>query len=453
VISKPRFLLAAVLAALLLVPAAEAWTWPASGPVLQSFFFDPSHPYDGGQRRGVAIGGDPGSAVAAPVSGTVTFAGSVPSSGRSVTIATADGLSVTLTHLGSLSVKKDVAVVEGESIGTLAATGDDAIPQPYVHLGVRIASQEQGYLDPLSFLPARPSAPVAVAPPAPVEAAPVPAEPPAAAPASPAVVPASVQPPHPVTAPAAEPAAPPESVAAAPARGQANRSVGDGLTVTGPKALRDGHEQSPAAPRTSTGAQDERVDAPARAAAPSAAPAPPRADLDAVASIHAPRMARTQARSVEIDAAPPVDPRAADARRPTARPDVPRQAGDVHVASPREVTTHVARGTAASHRATGSIAAAIALLAATALGVALRAVRMMVRYGGAEQGNEDPRRAGVAVCSRAPAPGTRRGLRRPVGRVRALPPAERERRAHGERHGRARHARDGGRRPGREVLR
>ncbi len=40
-----RALLPAILAALFVAPAAGAWTWPADGPVLQPFVFDPAHPY------------------------------------------------------------------------------------------------------------------------------------------------------------------------------------------------------------------------------------------------------------------------------------------------------------------------------------------------------------------------------------------------------------------------
>ena len=76
--------LAAVLAALVFTPTAAAWTWPVDGPVLQPFLFDPAHPYAGGQHRGIDIGGDPGAAVRAPVTGVVTFAGTVPASGHSL---------------------------------------------------------------------------------------------------------------------------------------------------------------------------------------------------------------------------------------------------------------------------------------------------------------------------------------------------------------------------------
>src|SRR3954451_7593139 len=181
-----RLMLAAVLAALIVVPAGEAWTWPAGGPVLEPFLFDPAHPYAAGQHRGVVIGADAGGPVLAPAAGTVTFAGTVPSSGKSVTITTADGLALTLTHLAALSVAKNATVAEGDVVATASDSGDGDFVQPYVHLGIRVAASlqryvpfgtrvaadPQGYLDPLSFLPARDApAPPAVAPPAPVEPA------------------------------------------------------------------------------------------------------------------------------------------------------------------------------------------------------------------------------------------------------------------------------------------
>src|SRR6266851_5456889 len=119
-----RQLLAAVLAALLFAPAGEAWTWPAAGAVLQPFLFDPAHPYAAGQHRGLDVGGEPGAAVVAPAAGTVTFAGTVPSSGKSVTITTADGYAVTLTHLGSISVSEGAMVAEGDGVGTVGPSGE-----------------------------------------------------------------------------------------------------------------------------------------------------------------------------------------------------------------------------------------------------------------------------------------------------------------------------------------
>src|SRR3954451_13577375 len=134
-----RSLLVAVLAALLVTPMAQAWSWPASGDVLQQFDFDPAHPYSGGQHRGIDIAGGAGAGVSAPASGTVTFAGSVPGSGRSVTITTPDGYAVTLTHLGSFAVAEGAPVAEGGPVGSVGPS-DGASPEPYLHLGIRVAS-------------------------------------------------------------------------------------------------------------------------------------------------------------------------------------------------------------------------------------------------------------------------------------------------------------------------
>ena len=100
-----KVLFASALAALVLAPVAGAWSWPVNGDVLKGFAFDYSHPYAAGQHRGIDIAADTGATVAAPVSGTVSFAGSVPTSGKTVTIQTADGYAVTLVHLGSYSVR------------------------------------------------------------------------------------------------------------------------------------------------------------------------------------------------------------------------------------------------------------------------------------------------------------------------------------------------------------
>ncbi len=163
------------------------------GPVLQPFVFDAASPYAAGEHRGVDIGADAGHTVLAPAAGTVTFAGSVPSSGKSLTITTSAGYAVTLTHLGSIVAKQGAAIAEGDTVGTVGPTGDPEVSQPYVHLGLRVAADDQGYLDPLSLLPAAaqpavPSAgssPPSPAAPAPAASAPAPAvsapvEPPAA---------------------------------------------------------------------------------------------------------------------------------------------------------------------------------------------------------------------------------------------------------------------------------
>jgi len=445
-----RQLLAAVLAALLFAPAGEAWTWPAAGAVLEPFLFDPAHPYAAGQHRGVDVGGEPGAAVLAPAAGSVTFAGTVPSSGKSVTITTADGYAVTLTHLGAIAVARDAAVAEGNVIGAIGPSGDPEVAQPYVHLGIRTAADAQGYLDPLTFLPARVSAPGGLVPA-------VVAEPPAASPPAAEPVPASSSDPAPVAEPPVSPQTSPAPVTVAAAQ-----------PVAGPLPA----EQAPAGPDPA--AAQPPVSAGDPAAPPVAAAEPvhgaagvlvrrrakqPGNVVPADALRHASGATASKQRALRASAmkrafAPAVaDPTAADAGgRPQALP-----VSQVHAAARLLPATGAPLAAEAPrlepHRAGPAVPALAvgALLSAVLLTGALGAVRMMVRCG--TDTEEDPGRSGVAVCGRSPSPWSRGGLRRPVGRIRSLSPARRERRPHGEWHGRARHAGDGRRRQGGQVLR
>jgi hypothetical protein len=146
------------------VSPALAWTWPVGGPVLRSFAFDRDNPYAGGQHRGVDIGAHVGGPVVAPVTGAVTFAGTVPGGGLTLAIRTADGYSATLVHLGSIAVARGAAVQEGVMVGTVGSTGQAELGAAHVHLGVRVAADEQGYVDPLAFLPPRGGVPPAPEP-------------------------------------------------------------------------------------------------------------------------------------------------------------------------------------------------------------------------------------------------------------------------------------------------
>jgi hypothetical protein len=181
----------AVVFSLALCGEATAWSWPADGAVLRPFALG-ADAYAGGQHRGVDVAGPDGSGVRAPASGVISFAGSLPTYGRGVTILTADGYAVTLVHLGTIGVAKGDTVSEGATVGTMGTSGTPEQSVPSVHLGIRRASEEEGYVDPLGLLPPRatvaPTSPAATAPsPAPVQAvAPVvsPQTPPPAAPIS-----------------------------------------------------------------------------------------------------------------------------------------------------------------------------------------------------------------------------------------------------------------------------
>jgi hypothetical protein len=171
------------------VPPALAWTWPVDGPVLRPFVLG-DDPYAAGQHRGIDVGAAAGAPVRAPAAGAVTFAGTVPGSGRTVTIQTSDGYSVTLVHLGSFVVGRGAAVAEGATVATVGPSGEPELAEPYVHLGVRRTADEHGYVDPLAFLPAGAGEPPTEAD-APV-ADPAPDQP--AEPAQPAAPPSAKQP-------------------------------------------------------------------------------------------------------------------------------------------------------------------------------------------------------------------------------------------------------------------
>ena len=60
---------------------------------------------------------------------------------------------MTLVHLGSVGLPVGTAVGEGEVVGTIGPSGEPEGPEPYVHLGIRLTADPNGYLDPLSLLP------------------------------------------------------------------------------------------------------------------------------------------------------------------------------------------------------------------------------------------------------------------------------------------------------------
>src|SRR5579884_54376 len=486
-----RPLLVAAVAALLAAPVARAWTWPASGGVLEPFVFDPAQPYAAGQHRGIDVGAAAGEPVRAPAGGTVTFAGAVPGSGSTLTITTADGLAVTLTHLGSLSVAAGTAVAEGDRVATVGPSGDPEVDGPYVHLGIRIASDPQGYRDPLANLPARAAAaPPAAAPapapapsPAPVSApaaAPSPspaATSPAPAPAAPATPPASAQAAAsaapPATVPAAPPAATPEgsppvvapaSATPAPAPSVSTRTTAPATAGVGssPEAAAAGgiavRSAVPAAATAPSPRAGGRAPARRTAQVPAARPRSVGTAVgrpDAAAARRPGQLAVARRRHVHrlgVDGPTSVAPQAQEpaARHASTGPSSPTPVPAPAAAPARDRAAHGARPPVAPR--SWLPLPAVALLAALALlGLAAlaKAVRIIGRHGFGRQ--EDLGGAGVAVCGGIPAPWPCSGVRA-VRRLRALPPAARERRSRRERDGRARDARHGRRRQGGEVL-
>jgi hypothetical protein len=192
----------AVVGALIGPSAAAAWTWPTGGPVIRPYSLGPDA-YAAGQHRGIDVQGEAGEAVLAPTAGVVSFTGTVPTHGRTVTIQTVAGYAVSLTHLGAVVVARGDAIAEGTTVGAAGSSGDPEWPSVYVHLGIRVGSAADDYVDPMSLLPPR----TVLAPPVPT---PAPAATPVTAPASASTppVPTLTVPTPPATTPATVPVVP-----------------------------------------------------------------------------------------------------------------------------------------------------------------------------------------------------------------------------------------------------
>lgn len=115
---------------------------PVPGPVSEPFA--PVGAYAG--HWGVDIAASAGTPVVAPVTGTVTFAGSVAGM-RSVTIE-AGAVKVSMSYLGEVSVSAGMEVSRGQEVGTSGLAHE----QEAVHLSVRL---DGSYVDPGPFLRCR----------------------------------------------------------------------------------------------------------------------------------------------------------------------------------------------------------------------------------------------------------------------------------------------------------
>ena len=270
-----RFLVlgATLVVALALSGVASAWSWPADGQVLRAFELG-SDTYAPGQHRGIDVAAAPGTPVRAPAAGTVTFAGSVPTHGRGVTILTADGYSVTLFHLESVDVAKGDVVDEGAAVGTMGSSGEAEHSVPTVHLGIRVADRQDGYVDPIGLLPARPVQPASPPPPPAPAPATAPATPPAPAPTAPTPVaqpPAATPPPtQPVAPPvvpapaAASSAVSPPAVASPAAPPEPVRVAALEIASAGADTGRDARQQARASPRARRSAAGSSTALPVR---------------------------------------------------------------------------------------------------------------------------------------------------------------------------------------------
>jgi murein DD-endopeptidase MepM/ murein hydrolase activator NlpD len=121
-----------------------AWAWPVRGAVLRAFFFDPADPFRRGRRRGVDIAAPAGAPVRAACGGRVVTA-------RPGWVVTLRCGPWRVTHLpmAAVAVRVGDHVAAGRRLGTLGARRG----RRGLHLGVRLAGDRFGYVDPLAFLP------------------------------------------------------------------------------------------------------------------------------------------------------------------------------------------------------------------------------------------------------------------------------------------------------------
>lgn len=116
---------------------------PVDGPVVSPYA--PAGAYAG--HWGVDYAAEVGQVVRAPVSGRVTFAGSVAGM-RTVTIEPVSGLKVSVSYLSRVDVATGATVARGSPVG-LAGTPHG---RAGVHMSVRV---EGSYVDPMSLMGCR----------------------------------------------------------------------------------------------------------------------------------------------------------------------------------------------------------------------------------------------------------------------------------------------------------
>jgi len=410
-----RLAILIICACALPVSDASAWTWPVDGPVLRPFVFDHSRPYASGQHRGVDLGAPSGSPVLAPSKGVVSFAGTVPTGGKTVSIQTPSGYTATLVHLGSIGVARGALVGEASVVGTVGPSGVVELTEPYVYFGMRVTSDPQGYVDPLTLLPSR-GGPTAG------------------------------------SAPVAE-------VVSSPAAESAQAETAPPVTEATPAATTAPAAQTPAPVAIERPAT--AVDAPAAALTPVAASvvAAPKVQPATVVPA-APSIASPQAKVIHPEAGPvvPESVKPLGAYHALEANPAPLRQEDASVRLHREPRTVSVATTSAHDGAHDSSVLAVGIAALTVAAVLMlafrrrstgKAARIMVFprpeqvLGRTATLKKDLGGAGLAVRSREEASGPRGRLRGARGHLCAVPPAEGQRRPDGERYRRARHAGDG----------
>jgi murein DD-endopeptidase MepM/ murein hydrolase activator NlpD len=130
--------------------AGASWRWPVHGAVITTFHVA-STPFARGQHRGIDIAAPAGTPVRAACTGRVTFAGFVPTAGRTVSVR-CGGLTASYLHLSRIDTRRGERVAAGSRLGAVGSSGRPRSRRPHLHLGVRWAGRRWAYIDPLLLL-------------------------------------------------------------------------------------------------------------------------------------------------------------------------------------------------------------------------------------------------------------------------------------------------------------
>jgi hypothetical protein len=136
------------------VDSNVAFSFPVAGHTLGSVISHFGDPRDGGRRPhlGIDIAAPVGTAVVAPVAGTVERVGEYPAGGRVVWLRADSGrLLYYFAHLDTILVRRGQRLRAGETLGTVGQTGNAVGTRPHLHFAVH---EGRNILDPWSVLAA-----------------------------------------------------------------------------------------------------------------------------------------------------------------------------------------------------------------------------------------------------------------------------------------------------------
>jgi hypothetical protein len=126
--------------------ATTAWRAPTSGAVTRPFAVADDR-FARGNHRGADFAAARGAPVRAVCSGRVVVASRIGSSGGVVTVACGPWR-VSHLPLAMIGPRVDAHISAGDPIGT----ADSASAHDGIHVGVRLATESNGYVDPLRFI-------------------------------------------------------------------------------------------------------------------------------------------------------------------------------------------------------------------------------------------------------------------------------------------------------------